>query len=310
MTNAVTETPKLSVITVLLGGADHLVRWLDAIAAQEDAPPFEVIIAHDTRFGDPPVATLPIPNARYLRFDSDKTFAELRTAGIRASTGKYIVFTEDHCLPRPDWVRQIVRLHDETPHAAVGGPMDKTGPDSILNWSVYLQDFSRYMTPVQAGPTGYLTDCNVSYKRDKLMELEDLWAEEFHETPVNWTLLEKGETLWLAPEMAVGQLRNITLGYALNERFRFGQLFAGTRVGKVGRGKGFMYAALVWVLPPLITFRVGRDVFSKGRAVGHFLVGLPVIFTTASCWALGELVGYVTGHPPADLRPVEDSDSA
>ena len=60
----------------------------------------------------------------------------------------------------------------------------------------------------------------------------------------------------------------------------------------------------------LITVRVGRDVFRKKRAVGRFLVGLPVIFTTATCWAIGELVGYVTGVPPADLRPVDDSDPA
>ena len=96
-----------------------------------------------------------------------------------------------------------------------------------------------------------LAEINKRPKPFEFYTAEELWTEEFHETPVNWTLLERGETLWLAPEMAVSQKRSVTLGYTLSERFRFGWLFAGTRVEKVGRTKGFIYAALVWVPDPV-----------------------------------------------------------
>lgn len=297
------SNPVLTVVVVMLGGPSHLRRWLEAMNEQVDAPPLEILIPYDGRYGDAAVADIPLPNARVLRMDRPGSYAQLRSLGVRNARGKYVMITEDHCLPRPDWCRTIVRMHDELPYAAIGGPMDKVGQDTVLNWTVYLQDFSRYMMPVPEGPTGYLTDCNVSYKVDRIAPIRDLWAEAFHETPVNWTLLDRGETLWLAPELAVGQKRQVTWSYAIRERYVFGRLFASTRVATVGRGKGLVYAALVAALPAILLYRVGRDVFAKKRAISRYVAGLPTLALLTTVWALGEFVGYLTGTATTEPHP-------
>ena len=98
-------TPVLTVVVVMLGGPSHLRRWLHAMNAQEDAPPTEILIPYDGRYGEQAVADIPLRNARVLRLDHPGSYAQLRSLGVRNARGQYIMITEDHCVPRPDWLR-------------------------------------------------------------------------------------------------------------------------------------------------------------------------------------------------------------
>ncbi|MGH7818618.1 MAG: hypothetical protein ACREQ9_02500, partial [Candidatus Binatia bacterium] len=200
--------------------------------------------------------------------------------------------------PDRSWCATIVRMH-EMPHAAIGGAVDKSGRDTLLNWAVYFCDFSRLMNPVPEGPAGYLTDCNVSYKRSALESVAELWREEFHETTVNWALQGRGETLFLTPKIVVDQQRSLHWGPALRERFAFGRLFAATRVAAVGRARRFGYAALSCLLPALFLLRIARNVLAKRRGIGEFIAAFPAIVALAAVWAVGETAGYVTGSAGA-----------
>jgi hypothetical protein len=217
-----------------------------------------------------------------------------------------IALTEDQCVPVPEWCARIRAAH-EGPYAAVGGPVDKLlprddGSDRALNWAQYLCDFSRYMSPVPSGASDYLTDTNVAYKREALAPIRALWQDEFHETTVNWALAGAGRELYLSQDITVFQHRELSWGPALAERFAFGRLFASTRAREAG-SRRWLFALGSAALPAVLTLRVIQNVVGRGRHFGGLAKALPAVVILASTWALGELVGYVTGSAGGELKP-------
>ncbi|HEX9106976.1 MAG TPA: glycosyltransferase [Longimicrobiales bacterium] len=294
--------PPLSIVVVVLAGRDYLVRCLEALEKQQGIEPPEIIVPHDATLLGIPALQSRFRNVRFIGHEGRKTFAELRAAGVGAAGGDVVAVTEDHCSAEPTWAQSILELH-RGPWAAVGGPVDKSGRDSMLNWAIYLSDFGRYMNPVAEGPVGYLTDVNVTYKRASLEATSQLWQNEFHETTVNWALQDQGKQLLLSRRVAVRQQRSLELGYALGERYRFGRLFASTRVAGAGLGKRLFYSAASAVLPAILLARVYRNVFSKRRFDTPFLRIVPVLVLLNLVWAWGEVMGYLTGRAVPALRP-------
>lgn len=296
-----TASPELSVVVVVFAGGDYPRRTLEALAAQEGAPELEVLLCHDEGLADPGGTVSALPDVRLVGLPGwRRTFAELRAAGVRAARGRLVAITEDQIRPASDWCARIVEAHERDVVAAGGavekGPTPAGAPDTTLNWAIYLCDFVRYANPVQEGRSEYLTDTNVSYKRAALEQIRDIWRDEFHETDVNWTLARRGGALYLSPDIVVEQQRDLRFGEALRERFRFGRLFASTRVRATGPGRRAFYAVFSLPLALLLTWRVFSHAWSRPRYRGPLLRAVPHVALLNAVWCLGELVGYATGR--------------
>lgn len=290
--------PDLSVVVVVLGGGTDLVRCLEALRRQQPALRTEVIVPHDDGLRDRDLLRARFPEVNFLAVPGEHSYAELRAAGVRASRGRVVAITEDQCIPPEGWCANILEAHIR-PHAAIGGPVDKHGPDSALAWAIYLRELGTYMPPVQEGPSECLTDCNVSYKRAALDASAHVWAEAFHEPQVHKALREHGETLWLSPALLTYQQRSLEFVPALKERYEFGRLFGGLRAATVPAGKRLLLALGSPILPVLLVVRIVLAVFGKRRHVGACLNALPYLVLFAAAWSWGELVGYLAGRPPA-----------
>jgi len=299
-TQAAGLKPALSVVVVIVGGDSYVPRCLEALMRQEGVQGLEIIVPCDERIPDVPALQRQFPAVRFLDIERQRTYAELRALGVQKSRGAIVALTEDHCTPSSDWAVQILKSH-AGPHGAVGGVVEKEAPDTALNWAVYLSDYGRYMNPVIEGPARYLTDCNVSYKRDVLDAFAHLWADEFHEPTVHGALEARGRSLWLSPWIVVRQQRNLRLRDAIWDRYAFGRLFASTRVSVTRSRRRLFFAGFSFLLPPLLIIRIAVNVLSKGRHVGEFTRALPALILLTIVWAWGEFVGYLTGIPETSL---------
>jgi hypothetical protein len=285
--------PALSVIIVILGRGAHLARCLEALQQREGVPDAEIIVpCDDTHAAEFAFATK-FPKVNFLRVAGKKSYAELRTAGVRAAQGRVIAITEDQCIPPPRWCANIVAAH-AAPHAAIGGPVDKLAPDRAINWAIYLRELGHFMPPMVEGPAHALTDCNVTYKREALEAIAEVWRDAFHEPEVHAALIKNGGTLWLSPALLTLQQREMQLGPALGERYAFGRLYGGLRARAVSAGRRAVLLLASPALPLLLTARVYATVFSKGRHIGPALRALPYVLLFALVWGWGEFVGYLT----------------
>jgi len=305
------EPPVLSVVVAIVsdtasGRADcsHLANCLESLRNQKNAPTMEIVVPHHLSVSGLVEVQERFPEVRFVPCEGLKTYTgtpgnrehhdELRARGLAVARGEIIALLEDHALADPNWAARMVEAHDQ-PCAVIGGAIEN-GIDRPLNWAVYFCDFFRYQNPVSDGLSGFASDANSSYKRSALDMIRPVWQEIFHETAVNSTLLERGETIALSSGIIVHQNRqNLRFGPALTERFVWGRSYAATRSHLVGLGSRLVYAALSPVLPAVLTLRMARSAFAKGR--GHdFLKALPAVVLLTVAWSFGEFMGYLTGR--------------
>ena len=308
--------PRLSVVVALISGrTEHLAACLDALAAQRDAPPLEILVPYD----DPCVEVTRLvgrfPAVRFLHAEGlDSAAARagksrehhdtLRTVGLCAARGEYVALTEDHAVVEPGWCAGLCALLDRHPEvAAIGGAVE-CGSDRLLNRAVYYCDFGRYQNPLPEGPAEFVSDSNVVYRRDALAEVAEVWADDYHETQVHWALVGAGREIWLTPQVRVWQRRaDLGLGEALRERYVWGRSFAAGRVAGASLARRLAYAAASPLLPLVLSTRVARGGLARGRARdrgrGRLLAALPLVLLLHTVWAVGELVGYLSGHARA-----------
>jgi hypothetical protein len=296
------STVDLSVIIIILEGGDSLRGCLQEIERQRKELTMEIIVPCDESLNSLGAFRTEFPSVEFLPVDGRRTYAELRALGVQKSRSLIVAVTEDQCRPHPDWCKEILQSHQQS-HAAVGGPVEKDVPDTVLSWAFFFADYVRYMNPIPEGPTNHLTDCNVSYKRETLETISDVWKKEFHEPEVHNALQVRKHVLWFSPRMMVYQRRHLQLGEALKDRFDFGRLFGSGRVQDLSIFLRLVYAIAALMLPPLTVGRVAQNVFKKKRCIPEFFRALPVVMLLNSVWALGECLGYLTGRSASSLTP-------
>lgn len=290
----------LSVIVITVQDANRLRSCLRAVLNQESAPAMEILAPWDFSHGDYTGLKREFPAVRFLEVARQKlTFAQLRAHAMAEARGEIVAVTEDHFTPAPDWCRQILDAH-KTPHAAIGGQVEKDTPDGVMSWSFYLADYIRYLDPPE-GPSDHLTDGNVTYKRAALLPIREAWKAEFHENVIHAALKERGQSLWLSPRIRVRQKRPIGLAAALRDRYAFGRLFGSTRVENAGTAARLKMMAVSLLLPALLVARVASHVARTRRYTGAFLRALPALVLISTVWAWGEFVGYATARPDKSL---------
>ena len=303
------EAPVLSVVVGLISGVkDDLNRCLKALHDQTITVDMEVIVPYDPPCAEVAELASDFPDVRFVPVDIDSARARrgssrehhdtLRTVGIREARGKLIALTEDHAHTARTWCEQMVAALERWPQAAaVGGAVECDG-HRVLNWAVYFCDFGRYQNPIPEGPSEFVSDSNVTYRREALERVAEVWKDDYHETAVHWAMIEAGYELCTTSKVVVWQRRgDLSLGAALNERYVWAKSFAGTRGKMDGLPRRIVYAVLSPLLPFVMTFRLARQTFERGANTRRFVTALPLIFLLQCFWALGEFAGYVTGEP-------------
>jgi hypothetical protein len=283
----------------------HLMGCLNALRQQVNPPAMEVLVTCDARLRGIKELQERFPEVRFISVEklhrvrsgpSREHHDELRGIGIRDSRAPLVALIEDVGRPDPHWCAQLVKEHAQ-PYAAIGGAMEN-GIDRTLNWAVYFGDFGRYQNPIPRGPSVYVSDANVCYKREALQRVADAWANSYNEARVHAALAERGETLALSPEVIVYQHRlNLHLGAALLERYVWGRSFAAVRVASSTPLQRAVLAVLCPLLPFLLLLRQLQNVLRTKRNRAAFVRALPLTALLDLAWSYGELVGYLTGHP-------------
>ena len=97
----------ITVAVVGICGVDHIARCLDALEGQVDAPHFDVLVVYDPNIPSVDVLRARYTNARLVANEGQRNPLELASCAMREATGDLIFFTEDHCVPAPDWVRTM-----------------------------------------------------------------------------------------------------------------------------------------------------------------------------------------------------------
>jgi hypothetical protein len=310
ISKSASQIPQLSIVIFVVSDAKHLAGCLSALSQQVNPPAMEIIVPYDGRDHSIPSLNSRFREVQFHRVDnlhssvggsraSHAHLDKLRAIGLGLARGEIVALLEDHDRPDQYWAKSIAEAHKELPAVAIGGAIENE-VDRLLNWAIYFCDFGRYQSPVKAGPSSTLSAANISYKREALSAIRQVWQDFYHEPFVDGSLMAQGWKLWLSPRIVVYQHRNnLKLSAALRERYEWGRYYAGNRIKKVLLIKRVFYLALSPILPFVLAARKTRDVLIKKRLSGKFVKAFPLIFLLTLFWSFGEFVGYLTAGPVA-----------
>ena len=180
------DPPFFSVVVPTYNRPQNLVALLDALA-QQTFPDFEVVVVDQS---DPPVQ---VPQkflsklSINLIHSQERGPALARNKGIRAARGEIVAFTDDDCVPRPDWLERAARHFDGMSIAGLEGRVE----------SCKLGN-PRYRTVSNTGfeGIGFMT-ANMFYRRELLNTVggfDERFKLAFREdSDLAWRIMEYGE---------------------------------------------------------------------------------------------------------------------
>ena len=151
--------------------------------------------------------------------------ARARNAGIREARGRIIAFTDDDCIPEPDWLHRITQGYEQDERlAGIGGqtfPKLERSP-----WSRY-QDLLLHQPHHDAGGITFLLTSNASFRRDRLLEVGG-FDEIFpfaggEDVDLCQRLRAKGYRLGYQPQARMRHDHITTFQQYLKLCFRYGQ---------------------------------------------------------------------------------------
>lgn len=305
---AAAPAPDLSVVVTVVDGGAALHGLLGALRGQESPPAFEVILPVDDSVPGVGEAAAAFPEVRILRLgpmatehpaDSPSGQHELydrrRAAGLAAARGDVIAILEDRGHPDPDWARTAMRLHAASDAAVIGGAIEPE-PAGLVNWAFWVCDFSRYGRPFPDGPAAWVSDVNVTYKRDALEATRPLWSARYHEPVVHWEIQRRGGRLELNQALVVRHRRAPTgLLALLPERFGWGRLFGAIRARHLSGPARVLRVVAAPLVPFVVLARHGRAQWRRGDG-GRFLRAMPLLLAMLAAWTVGETWGTATGR--------------
>ena len=283
---------KLSIVVAAWNSPDYLRHCLKSLEKQCEAVDIEVIVASNFETGKHENADL-FPFAKYLVAEA-ATVPELRTRGINAAGGEIIAILEDHCEVAPEWSEEIKKAH-QPPRSIVGGAVENISPKRALNWAVYLYDYGNYMLPNRAGATETLSGMNVSYKRETLAAIRDVYTNGFFETFVNEKLKQQGHQLYLAPSAVVYHRKNYDFKIVATQFYHQARSFAAQRIAGLPFAKRILFVFAALLLPFILTMRITARTLKKNRHLGRLIAAFPYLTILLTVWAAGEFCGYLFG---------------
>jgi GT2 family glycosyltransferase len=221
------QPPFFSVIVPTHGRDAALGHCLEALRCQ-DFPPerFEVLVVFD---GGHPLPNLMVEGLTLRPLTQPQNGpAAARNAGAAQARGEYLVFTDDDCIPAPDWLSHIWAAINQYPGHMVGGCVA-----NILTRNLYaaasqlLVDFlydTYEDSPLQAQ---FFTSNNLALQREMFLALGGfdtrfpLAAGEDRELCRRW--IEEGHGLFYHPDALVHHAHELTLPAFWQQHFNYGR---------------------------------------------------------------------------------------
>ena len=143
-------------------GSAFLGRCLDAVAAQEGAPPWELIVADNgSGDGSADLATAHPAVSRVVRERRPGSYAA-RNAGIAVARGAVLAFTDADCVPEARWIASAVRALEGGADLVAGAVIPLVGSQPTL-WERY--DRATYLDQARYVQWGFAATANLHVRR-------------------------------------------------------------------------------------------------------------------------------------------------
>ncbi|GAB4277790.1 MAG: hypothetical protein Kow0080_28950 [Candidatus Promineifilaceae bacterium] len=259
-----TVPPLFSVIVPSYGRHQALARCLQGLANQNLPPAqYEVIVVDDGSLQ--PVTIPPAMRVTLIR-QQNRGPAAARNTGAKAAQGAWLVFTDDDCVPEPDWLAKLAEAAVHFPHDLLGGRVvNALFGNTYAAASQLLIDYlygvfgvaaagSRLLSDVSLPVQPFFTSNNLAVRREAFWQMGGFAAEmrlaAGEDRELCWRWQQGGGRLTAVPGAVVYHYHALTLRLFWRQHFTYGRGawdFHRRRGGAASpAGWGFYYKMLAY----------------------------------------------------------------
>jgi glycosyltransferase involved in cell wall biosynthesis len=224
------NAPAATVIVPTYNRPARLSRCLEGLARQDAGRAvFEVMVVDDG--GADPLDAVVEPfraqlDVRLLR-QANAGPAAARNAGAAAARGQLLAFTDDDCIPAPDWLTQLMRTHERFPTGLIGGAtVNALSSNMLSEASQELVSYLYAYNDATSGQPAFFTSNNMALARDAFLAGPfdtsfRLAAGEDREFCDRW--LATGRTMHFAPEAVIMHYHELSSRSYWRQHFNYGR---------------------------------------------------------------------------------------
>ena len=286
--------PKFSIIIASVNGFPFIHECLASLEDQRGNFEAEIIVVDSTDEKTREQIVRKFPTVKLIELEGRPGIPEMRAIGMQAGSGDYLVITEDHCIVPRNWLEEINRAH-MAGYAVVGGGVENGSCSRLVDWAVFLCEYSNFMPPVEAGEVEFLAGNNVSYSRSVISQVDEQVRTDFWEYFLQAELKRQGVKFLSVPAVEIIHKKEFGFFYFLAQRFHYSRSFAAMRRKRSTVSRQLIYLAYMPVSVFHLTWRIITNVRRKGKHQRELLLSFPFLAMFMCSYAFGELVGQLFG---------------
>ena len=216
----------MSVVIPTHNRKEKLKRCLAAVTTQM-YPVYEVIVVDDgSSDGTSAMVARDFPEVHIVRQATSQGPAAARNQGIRQASGDVIAFTDDDCVPPPDWLKRHANHYTNHQIGAVGGHQVSGNPNFYDKFDMahYADEYRHLRLIEKLALPGGLYSNNLSVPKAVLAEV-GLFDERFltgADPELTRRISRAGYILVHDPDIRVEHLKVHTFRSYCRMRFRRG----------------------------------------------------------------------------------------
>jgi Glycosyltransferases, probably involved in cell wall biogenesis len=168
--------------------------------------------------------------------------AAARNTGAAQAKGTFLAFTDDDCIPVPEWLRALVHQLAENPDCLIGGRTVNALPENPFSTaSQLLVDYLYSYYNREPDRALFFTSNNMALPADRFRELGGFDVSELRATAEDRELcdrwLYRGYRMTYAPKATVCHAHSMTLLSFLYQHFNYGRGAFYYRKARARRGQ-------------------------------------------------------------------------
>lgn len=172
-------TSRIDVIICTHNRAEHLSKLLAALARQTmPVASFGILVMDDGSTDNTEAVcrnlAQSLPNLKYEQGRLNQGVAKTRNLGIASSQAPLLIFTDDDCIPREDWVERMAAALDKNP--IVAGAIE-TPTDNFWKLCHNIAQFHPFLASKKTRKTCFIAGANMGFHRQTLESLKGFESE-------------------------------------------------------------------------------------------------------------------------------------